>query len=90
MSNFTGRELQLRRGNTKLLESLMSMVDQFFYEGKEGVLYHAFMSAEEHAIEVLIDAKMAEECEGGYRLLWDALEERKAADVFIALDNNPK
>lgn len=68
----------LRRGNTQLLESLMWMVDQFFYSKIDSdVLNHSFMSAEEGAIQTLLDAGFAEEAEGGYRLLWEKLEERK-------------
>jgi len=77
---------RLRRGNTDLLEALMDMVNQFFYHKNEHsqsdedgeFISHAFMSAEEGAIAVLIDAGMAEEVKGkGYRLLWDNLEARK-------------
>ena len=70
---------RLRAGNTALLEALMDMVDQFFYSDYSGVfLSHSYMSAEEGAISVLIQAGMAEEVSGkGYRLLWDKLEERK-------------
>lgn len=76
----------LRNGNTKLLEALMDMVNQFFYskneDGKDDedgpILNHSFMSAEECAIGVLLEAGMAEEVPGmGYRLLWDKLEARK-------------
>lgn len=71
----------LRRGNTSLLSALMSMVNQFFYERDEGdpvgtVLTHSYMSAEEEAIEVLLDAGMAEEVARGYVLSWDKLAER--------------
>lgn len=77
---------RLRAGNTALLEALMYMVNQFFYsknrsgqDDEDGdILLHSFMSAEEGAISVLIQAGMAEEVSGkGYRLLWDKLEERK-------------
>lgn len=77
---------RLRRDNTALLEALMDMVNQFFYHKNENdqsdedgeFILHAFMSAEEEAIAVLIDAGMAEEVKGkGYRLLWDKLEARK-------------
>lgn len=77
---------QLRAGNTALLEALMDMVNQFFYSknshgqyDEDGdILSHSFMSAEEGAISVLIQAGMAEEVTGkGYRLLWDKLEARK-------------
>lgn len=47
----------LRNGNTILISALMGMVGQFFYgEDMEGPLTHAFMSAEEQAIEVLMQA----------------------------------
>lgn len=81
---------RLRRGNTALLEALMGMVNQFFYHKNENdqsdedgeFIWHAFMSAEEEAIAVLIDAGMAEEVKGkGYRLLWDKLEARKDRHV---------
>lgn len=77
---------RLRAGNTALLEALMDMVNQFFYsknrsgqDDEDGdILSHSFMSAEEAAISVLIQAGMAEEVRGkGYRLLWDKLEARK-------------
>jgi len=77
---------RLRAGNTALLEALMDMVNQFFYsKNRSGqydedgdILSHSFMSAEEGAIEVLIQAGMAEEVPGkGYRLLWDKLEARR-------------
>lgn len=76
---------RLRAGNTALLEALMDMVNQFFYSKNNSgqydedgdILSHSFMSAEEGAISVLIQAGMAEEVGGGYRLLWDKLEERK-------------
>ncbi|ADE12186.1 hypothetical protein [Sideroxydans lithotrophicus] len=74
---------QLRNGNTELIEALMGMVNQFFIRDSDthdqnDVLRHSFMSAEEDAIRVLIDAGFAEELElGGYRLLWEKLEQRK-------------
>ena len=71
-----------RRGNTLLIESLMDMVNQFFFERSDGTLWHSFMSAEENAIETLINAGFAEELEGStYRLLWDKLEQRKQDEV---------
>lgn len=74
----------LRRGNTKLLNSLMDMVNQFFYHrGEDGkadedgpYLYHSFMSAEEYAIATLIKAGFAVETNKGYILLWDKINER--------------
>lgn len=71
--------IALKRGNTVLIESLMGMVNQFFYETQDGeYLYHRFMSAEEGAIDTLIDSGFAEVVEGkGYKLLWDKLEQRK-------------
>lgn len=69
---------QLRAGNTLLLEALMNMVKQFFW-GAE-VLTHSHMSSEEMAIDVLLRAGMAEKIPGGYRLLWDKLEARKAVE----------
>lgn len=77
---------RLRAGNTKLLEALMDMVNQFFIgHGADGksdtdgeILTHSFMSAEEQAIAVLIEAGMAEEISrSSYRLLWGKLEARK-------------
>jgi hypothetical protein len=73
---------KLYAGNTVLLTALMDMVNQFFYTHDDEFLTHSFMSAEEHAIEVLIAAGMAEEVEvegKGYRLLWDKLEARTRA-----------
>ena len=67
----------LRNGNTLLISALMGMVGQFFYgEDMVGPLTHAFMSAEEQAIEVLIQAGFATEKEGTYYLDWDKIEER--------------
>lgn len=68
----------LKRGNTKLIEALMDMVNQHFTEGHSGGLTHSFMSCDEGAIEVLIEAGLAEEVVmGNYVLFWDKLEERK-------------
>lgn len=69
----------LYRGNTLLIEALMDMVGQRFYE-RDGVYSHSFMSSDEQAIEVLMQAGYAEEVEpgkNGYRLLWDKVEARK-------------
>jgi len=70
----------LKNGNTLLISALMDMVNQFFYTDiytdKDGILTHSFMSAEEGAIEVLIDAGMAEEVDKGYKLLWDKINAR--------------
>lgn len=67
-----------QRGNTKLIEALMDMVNQHFTEGHSGGLTHSFMSCDEGAIEVLIEAGFAEEVAmGNYVLFWDKLEERK-------------
>ena len=67
----------LRNGNTLLISALMGMVGQFFYgEDMEGPLTHAFMSAEEQAIEVLMQAGFATEKEGAYYLDWDKLNKR--------------
>lgn len=71
---------RLRAGNTVLLDALMGMVGQFFHGELDGVLSHSFMSAQEAAIDVLIQAGMAVEDEpnkNAYRLNWDALEARK-------------
>ena len=71
-----------RRGNTLLIESLMDMVIQFFHTRPDDTLSHSFMSAEENAIETLIEAGFAEELEGcTYKLLWDKLEQRKQDEV---------
>lgn len=43
------------------LEALSDMVFQFFTEREDGTLSHSFMSAEEHAIGVLLDAGRAEQ-----------------------------
>lgn len=80
------RATKLRRGNTILLEALMDMVNQFFYEKDLGdwggtVLTHTFMSAEEHAIAALVEAGMASEVSSGYVLLWDKLAARKRDDA---------
>ncbi|MHB8366764.1 MAG: hypothetical protein ACYDB0_07045 [Acidithiobacillus sp.] len=66
----------LRRGNTELIEALMDMVAQFFYEGRDGLFRHSSMSAEENAIKTLIAAGFAREISGEYELLWDKLPER--------------
>lgn len=67
-----------RNGNTALIEALMDMVHQYFRNSPDGIVNHSFISAEEGAIEVLVQAGMAEEVPGkGYRLLWDKLEARK-------------
>ena len=67
-----------QRGNTKLIEAMMGMVNQHFTEGHSGGLTHSFMSCDEGAIEVLIEAGFAEEVVmGNYVLFWDKLEERK-------------
>jgi hypothetical protein len=72
-----------KRGNTALIEALMDMVNQFFASREingEEVLYHSFMSAEEEAISILLEAGFAERVfpdREGYRLLWDKLEARK-------------
>lgn len=80
----TEQELKLKRGNTVLIEALMDMVNQFFihpsidscsYDATP--LRHSFMSAEEHAIDALIESGFAIETDKGYVLLWDKLEERK-------------
>jgi hypothetical protein len=71
--------LQLRAGNTLLLEALMLMVQQYFF-GEE-FLSHSNMVCEEQAIKALILAGVAEkDPERGYRLLWDKLEARKAVE----------
>lgn len=73
---------RLRSGNTALIEALMDMVNQHFHRPRHDdpdVLGHMFMSANEGAIEVLLDAGMAKEVPGGYWLLWGKLAERKAA-----------
>lgn len=79
---------RLRAGNTKLIEALMDMVNQFFRRPKTADpvggewLCHRFTSAEEGAISILIEAEMAEEVEGkGYRLLWDKLDELKKLEI---------
>ena len=63
----------------EVIEALMMMVDQFFYEGEDELLYHSFMAAEECAISALIKAGFAEQAEYGdeYRLLWDKLSSEK-------------
>jgi len=67
----------LKTGNTKLLDALMAMVEQFFYqENDSNVLRHSFMSAEEYAIETLIEAGFAKETKGGYILDHEKLEKR--------------
>ena len=67
-----------QRGNTKLIEALMGMVNQNFTKGHSGGLAPSFMSCDEGAIEVLIEAGFAEQVEmGNYALFWDKLEERK-------------
>lgn len=68
-----------KRGNTTLIDALMQMVDQFFYD-HDGVLSHTHMCAEEKAIVVLLQAEFAEEAEGGYRLLWGKLKQRQEAE----------
>lgn len=80
----TDKELALRRGNKVLIESLMDMVNQFFIHpdvdscGYDSTpLRHSFMSAEEAAIDALLEAGFAIETDKGYVLLWDKLEERK-------------
>ncbi len=71
-----------RRGNTLLIEALMDMVNQFFCWRPDDTLSHSFMSAEENAIETLINAGFAEELDGcTYRLLWDKLEQRKQDEI---------
>lgn len=74
-------EVQVERykaGNTALLEALMDMVLQHLREGPDGIFNHSFLSSDEAAIEVLVQAGMVEVVPGsGYRLLWDALEARK-------------
>jgi hypothetical protein len=81
--------MALRHGNTKLIEALMAMVEQFFYSQNEQgqhdengeIFIHRFMSAEEMAIATLIEAGFAEEVEkgkNGYRLRNDLLEYRLA------------
>ena len=74
----------LTRGNTDLIDALMSMVNQFFYTPPDGqgVVKHSFMSAEEEAISVLIEAGFAEGDERkGFVLLWDKMEERRMRDL---------
>ena len=68
---------QLRRSNTILLEALMDMVNQFYREGQTGSMRHEFLTVEEAAVRVLIDAGFATEKNGGYELLWDRLTERR-------------
>ena len=71
-----------RRGNTRLIEALMDMVSEGFYARTDGTPRHRSMSAEETAIQTLINAGFAEELEGcTYRLLWDKLEERKQEET---------
>lgn len=74
---------RLRNGNTALLEALMDMVNQFFCRRNEDdFIYPGFVSAEEAAIAVLVEAGMAEEVNGmGYRLLWGNLEARKCSGL---------
>jgi len=83
---------RLRDGNTKLLDALMGMVDEFFvHHGASGapdedgeILTHSYMNAEEQAIDTLIAAGMAEEAlGGGYRLLWEKLKARQGSDSAI-------
>lgn len=79
---------KLKCGNFKLIEALMAMVEQFFdasdengqYDEDGKIFSHRFMSAEERAIAVLVEAGMAEEIEpgkNGYRLREDLLEQMR-------------
>ena len=61
--------------------ALMSMVNQFFMTEEDGTISHSFMSAEEEAIDVLLDLGLAEEVTPGkvfYRLRWDKLGQEEA------------
>ena len=67
----------LKAGNTKLLEALMGMVNQFFYhENDSDVLSHSFMSAEEYAIDTLIESGFAQDTDDGYVLDYEKLDKR--------------
>lgn len=72
--------MRYERGNTLLIDALMGMVNQYFDHAKDdpSIVSHSFMSCEEEAIDVLIDAGFAQAVgKASYRLLWDKLEERK-------------
>ncbi len=66
----------LDNGNAILLDALMGMVNQSFHTGKDGIMTHSFMSCDEYAISVLIDAGMAIEVKHGYKLFWDKINKR--------------
>jgi len=60
---------EVKRDKDAALEALADMVFQFFMEDGE-LLHHSFMSAEEHAIGVLIAQGRAEEVRRNrYRLI---------------------
>jgi hypothetical protein len=75
--------VRFRNGNTALIDALMNMVWQFVGEDDPDAAFsHQFISAEECALETLVDAGFAEQTKPGansYRLLWAKLAERKAA-----------
>jgi hypothetical protein len=64
----------LKVGNTRLLEALMDMCNQYL----GNPCNHGYMSVAEGALEVLEEAGMAEfHGDSHYKLLWEKLEERK-------------
>jgi len=68
-----------RRGNTRLIECLMDMVNQLSAQ-PDDMLSLRFRSV--GALQTLINAGFAEELEGcTYRLLWDKLEERIQSEI---------
>jgi len=68
-----------RAGNTALLEALMKMVVQYCQTADVGDLFNPETRADNQALAVLAEAKMAHEtAEGNYFTLdWAALEARK-------------
>lgn len=51
---------KITKNNKEILEALISMVKQHFYEDK-GLYKHSFMSTDENAISLLEDYGIAEE-----------------------------
>ena len=61
----------------ELADALMDMVNQFFYHESDDyeVIKHSFMSAEELAIQVLLDHGLAVEVKPNrYKLNWENLK----------------
>lgn len=73
------RVANLRRGNTVLIEAVMKLVSEYLFVTKGGMLIPSFISADDFALDVLVDAGYASinKSHNAFELHWDLLEERK-------------